>query len=176
MKKGFVPGFSLVELLTAITIFLAVTAIIFGAITSLMRYQEQMVVMQGMFNDSSYALEYMGRLMRMARRDAGDDCISLGENYQNPGGDTSNIRFLDYEGNCIGFFLDNEQIKLEFIDPSAPDVALTSSSFTIHDLSFIHNDGDRVQPRVTISFGIRHESMDIGFNLQATTSQRNLNL
>lgn len=173
MKFNYSKGFTLVELLTAMTLFLAVSGIVFGAAASLIQYQEQMVAMQGMLNDSSYVLEYMGRFMRMARRDPDGGCLSLGQNFQNPGADTTNVRFLDHDGNCRRFFLENGQIKEETDKGIVP---LTSSNHTIDDLSFVIVDEVGQQPRVTVSFDVVNSGLDIDFNLQTTVSQRNLNL
>lgn len=173
MKNRLVQGFTLVELLTAMTLFLAVSAIVFGGAASLMRYQEQMIVMQGVFNDSSYALETMSRFIRMARRDGTGDCITLGSNFENPGSDVTNIRFLDYDGVCRRFFLEAGQIKEE---TGSGSVALTSSNHDVNVLSFVIIDEEGKQPRVTIDLRISHDSLTNELSLQTTVSQRNLNL
>jgi prepilin-type N-terminal cleavage/methylation domain-containing protein len=172
MKNHLIRGFTLVELLTAITLFLAVSAIVFGASTSLIRYQGQMVTMQGIFNDSSYVLETMGRSIRMARRDASGSCISLGKNFENPGSDLTNIRFLDHDGTCRRFFLESGQIKE---DTGSGSIVLTSSNHDIQELSFIIIDEAGKQPRVTIVLEMNHDSLSSALNLQTTVSQRNLN-
>jgi prepilin-type N-terminal cleavage/methylation domain-containing protein len=173
MKNTSSKGFTLVELLTAITIFLAVSSIVFGAAASLIRYQKQMITMQSMFNDGSYALEYMGRFIRMARRDADESCISLGRNYENPGANTANIRFLDYAGNCRRFFLSDGEIKEQ---TATGTVSLTSSGNDIENLSFLIVDESGKQPRVVISFRVSNVSSNTSFNLETLISQRNLNL
>lgn len=166
MKFKSQKGFSLVEMIMSMTLFLAASAVVFGAVVSLIRYQERMVAMQSMLNDSSYALEYMGRLVRMAQEDKGGVCIAPGQNYS-VSGDT--LKFVDYEGNCREFALNDGKITAEGVD-------LTSSHQKIEDLYFtVSGDSSDQQPRVTIVFGVVHERLDISFNMQTTVSQRNLN-
>lgn len=173
MKKDYSQGFSLIELLTAMTLFVIVSVIVFDLALSLVHYQEQMVAMQSMFNDSSYAVEYMGRMLRMARKADDDSCIPLGENYINPGNDSNRIQFLDYERNCRVFSLIGGQIHEDIGENGVP---ITSSNHTIQNLSFaIVGDESDTQPRVTISFQVVKPDLDLSFRIQTTISQRNLN-
>ncbi len=172
MKFNSSQGFSLIELLTAMTLFITVSVLVFDLAVSLLRHQEKMVAMQSMFNDSSYAVEYMGRMLRMARRDGDGGCISPGHNYFNP--DSNQIKFLDYQNNCRRFLLQDGQIK-EGVEGTGGEIALTSANHTIRDLSFTISDSSEIQPRVTISFEVARDDLDLGFKIQTTISQRNLN-
>lgn len=172
MKFNSSQGFSLIELLTAMTLFITVSVLVFDLAVSLLRHQEKMVAMQSMFNDSSYAVEYMGRMLRMARRADGDSCIAPGRNYFNP--DSNQIKFLDYQNNCRRFLLQEGQIKEE-VEGAGGAIPITSANHTIRDLSFTISDSNEVQPRVTISFEVARDDLDLGFKIQTTISQRNLN-
>lgn len=173
MKFNSSQGFSLVELLTAMTLFMVVSVLVFDLAVSLLRHQEQMVAMQSMFNDSSYAVEYMGRMLRMARRAENDACINTGDNYNNP--DSNQIKFLDYQNTCRRFLLQEGQIK-EWVDGGGGEIPITSSNHTIQSLSFTIDDATGVQPRVTINFEVVRDDLDLSFKIQTTISQRNLNL
>jgi len=160
MKKYY-EGFSLIELLTTMTLFVMVSVIVFDLAVSLIHYQEQMVAMQSMFNDSSYAVEYMGRMLRMARKAGDGSCITLGKNYVNPGQESNHIRFLDYENNCREFSLTDGQIYEKIGENEVP---ITSSNHTIQNLSFaIVGDESAIQPRVTISFQVTRPDPDLSF-------------
>lgn len=147
------------------TLFLAVSAVVFSAIISLIGHQERMVAMQSMLNDSSYALEYMGRLIRMAQKDLGGTCITAGRNYEVSG---STLSFMDHDGMCRVFSLHNGRIREGGAD-------LTSDGQEIRNLAFTVADAAGLQPRVTTKFNVFHNRFNVSFDLQTTISQRNLN-
>ena len=173
-------GFSLVELMVAITIL----SLAMGGATdlsiSLLHQERRALATQNIMDNSSYFLEYGGRFLRMAQKDDGG-CINSGLNYQNVGG-ASTIQFLDYENHCHEFLLDGGQVKEKVSsDDTAANLgaatAVTSPKITVTALSFtIQGDASGSQPRVTIKFHIQDQSFpEASMNVQTTVSQRNLN-
>lgn len=173
-------SFTLIELLVATTIFGIVASIAFGAAASLVQHQTEIITTQNIMSNSSYAIEYMERSLRMAHRDDNGSCVDQADtNYRLITVD--HIRFLDYQDHCHEFLLENGQIK-EGVSSDNTDaslgtpVALTSGNLQVGDLSFvITGDINYRQPRVTTSFRIEDPNVGTGLFLQSTASQRNLN-
>ena len=176
-------GFTLVELLVAVTVFATVATIAFGITASLIHKQERIMHMHTLMENSSYALEYIQRATRMAQKDDGG-CIVSGENYEHSDGD-STIQFLDYENFCHGFSLGSGQIQ-ETISTDdtygnlGSAVAFTSDEVDVTSLIFNlsgESGVDSIQPRVTIEFEASSKYFpDVQINVQSTSSQRNLDL
>ena len=176
-------GFTLVELLVAVTVFATVATIAFGITASLIHKQERIMHMHTLMENSSYALEYIQRATRMAQKDDGG-CIASGENYAHSSGD-STIQFLDYENFCHRFSLNTGQIQETIsTDDTAGNlgsaVAFTSDKVNVTSLVFDLNGEsgtDLIQPRVTIKFEASSKYFsDVQISIQSTSSQRNLDL
>jgi len=173
-------SFTLIELMVAITVFGVIASIAFGAAASLVRHQTEVITTQNVMSNSSYAIEYMERALRMAHRDDDGSCVDQSDtNYRLITVD--HIRFLDYQDNCHEFLLEDGQIK-EGISSDDTDanlgtpVALTSGNLQVNNLNFvITGDIHYRQPRVTTSFQIEDPDAGTGLFLQSTASQRNLN-
>ena len=128
-------SFTLIELMVAITVFGIVAGIAFGAAASLVRHQTEIITTQNIMSNSSYAIEYMERSLRMAHRDDDGSCVDQSDtNYRLITVD--HIRFLDYQDNCHEFLLENGQIK-EGVSSDDTDanlgtpVALTSGNYKL---------------------------------------------
>lgn len=182
-------GFSLVEMMITIFVFSLIVGAISGLFIAGIRGQRSTLAHQRLLDQTSYALEYVSRALRMAKKDTADDginCINEGSNYEvSPDGDS--IKFInvlekDLAGNpyCQRFFLDNGLIKQDKGDGNEP-LSLTSDKLKITSLKFyLAGDiqGDYFQPRVTISLAIKGKGQKIEEQplmiIQTTVSQRNL--
>ena len=106
-------GFTIVELLVSVLIFSMVTLIAVGIFTFTLRFQKQSLAEQDIIGQVSYTMEYLGRAVRMARKDPSGACLTgSGPNFNyetNPNSDR--IRFLNYRNICQEFFLDGVQLK-----------------------------------------------------------------
>ena len=67
MKRN--KGFTIIEMLVAVTIFTLVTGSITGLFISSIRSQSKVLTTQKLLDEASYAMEYMGRFLRMAKKD-----------------------------------------------------------------------------------------------------------
>ncbi|MCK5044741.1 type II secretion system protein [Candidatus Parcubacteria bacterium] len=184
-KKGFI----LIEMLVALAVFMIVVVSITSLSVSAIRNQKIILKSQELFSQTSYTLEYMSRALRMAQKDLQGNCLvfpATNDSYQNPLGDSSIVRFLNYQGECQEFYLDSGELKERKSSDHdwthfATGVALTSDHMTIHSLNF-HLIGashaDNLQPRVTMSLDIQVNSISDAprFKIQTTISQRNLDL
>lgn len=175
MKKGF----TLIEILAAVAIFSIFAAISTGFFVLSLKTQRKILALREIIDSSSYALEYMGRFLRMAKKDdlGGVDCLA-GEkvNYEtNLSG--QEIKFRNYKDECQRFYLENNQIKEErgeSVFPITPaDLEVTSLTFKISG----EQQQDNLQPKVTIRFEIQKKGQPATKMLiQTTVSQRKLDV
>src|SRR6056297_354088 len=109
-KRGFVinkikrrakRGFTIVEMTVSMTIFMIAVTISSNFFVSAIKAQNRALANQQTISQTSYALNYMSRSLRMARKDEDGNCINHHTNY----GETADgIRFEDFNGNCRTFF------------------------------------------------------------------------
>lgn len=185
-------GLTLIELLVTITMLSLVMAAVVTIFTASFRGQGRVLASQELLNQTSHATEYMGRALRMAKKDnSSGDCT--GTAYLNYVKTESGqgIRFLNYQSKCQEFRLDTSTDRLQerkSTDNSASSfgswVDLTSDkvevlSFNIGpDVSW--EQGDTEQPRVTLFFEIKGKASVLKsgeeplVKAQTTVSQRNL--
>jgi len=171
-------GLTLIEILVAVTVFAITVGIISGLFVSATRAQRRTLAAQELLSQTSYILEYMSRALRMARKELTGGCLTnTGDNYEII---TDGIRFIDYNGICTKFFLENEQIKKGV---GVDTWELTSSQLQVNSLKFNlsgETQTDTVQPRVTIYLKIQSKRPVAGsspkIQIQTSISQRNLDV
>lgn len=177
-------GFTLIEMLVSILIFGFISVLLVNIFTSVLDTQTRILQNQGLLNQSSYALEYMSKAIRMAEKDSDGSCIGAehaGENYATG---TDSISFLTYDNKCLKFLLDNgaiEEIRSTDENPGTTAVPITSSSVSVDGLTFnVLGDGDdEDQPRITIMIKMRALPLVTSspvLIVQTTISQRKLNI
>jgi prepilin-type N-terminal cleavage/methylation domain-containing protein len=176
-------GFTLMELLVVIAIFSIAIGAISGIFVSGLSSQRRVLAEQEILNQISYAIEYMGRAIRMAKKDdisfSGQikNCLSGDKiNYETP--TESELRFRNYQNQCQRFFLSGNQIyEQKDYDIGAPQFPLTSPALKVNSLKFRisgQNQTDNLQPRVTIFIEVERRGRK--FQLQTTISQRDLDV
>jgi len=193
-------SYTLIEILVAVGVFFIVIAAPTGFFVGSLKGQQKALSSQELLDQTSYVLEYMSRAIRMAKKDKIGDCISDKYNYENPGGMSSAIRFINYDGRCQEFFLDlaNRQLyERKSTDGNALNFgsALPLTSDKLEIISFEAKDpnngwrqydeenqvADKYQPRVTLFLeikGIRSARSELQpvIKIQTTISQRNLDV
>ena len=183
-KKNQQKGVTLIEMLVVTAIFLILIEAILGVFISNVRVQRRILKTQEQLDQLSYALDYMSRTLRMAKKDSTGKCLSMtGKNYYiqfDESDQPSIIQFLNSEGHCQQFKLNNFEIALR--TSSDNDQAnlggaqpLTSkSSFRVTSQRFnLIGDDDNSQPRVTI-FLEAEISEGKKITLQTSISQRDI--
>lgn len=176
-------GFTLVEMLVVMLIFSIIIGAISGLFISSIQAQKNALATQQLLDQTSFALEYMSRALRMAKKQTSDlpPCLSgNGLNYEITYGG-SGLKFINHLENddCQEFFLENEQLKqkknnltetLELTSPP-PKLQITSLNFSLSGQA----QGDSLQPKATIFLKIKMETGP-EINIQTTVSQRNLDI
>jgi prepilin-type N-terminal cleavage/methylation domain-containing protein len=192
MKKRFVlpnftrrklRGFTLIELLVGIAIFSLIIGGVVGILTAGIRLQREYLLTQEALNQLSFAVEYMGRALRMAMREDGVifQCLaSEGLNYETNGDNSITfINNLQAQEKCQKFYLDLNDHTLKYVKDvggAENTFSLTSEEIEIEDLKFEvvgASKYDASQPKVTISLKV---VSPVKIELQTTISQRNLDL
>lgn len=177
-------GFTLIELVVVMAIFLFVIGAAIGIFIYIVQNQKKVLSEQQLLNQISYVEEYMSKSLRMAKADEEGNCITARYIYlltNQVSGSYRGIKFFNQSNKvCQQFFLDvaspadSRLILWEKKGNNSP-VALTSTNLKINSIRFAINgldgsvhgqncDGtpdqcgasmmDVVQPKVTILLNI----------------------
>jgi len=188
-------GFTLIEIIVVLAIFLFVIGAVLGIFISMVENQRKALSDQQILSQVSYALEYMSKAIRMARAQTDGDannCLGGIDNIYVMENDAYNlyesIKFINQSDvdACQKFFLDNGILKeLKNSDDLSKAVALTSDNLKINFIRFAVNGvtGGATplsseysgQPRVTIVLNVSMPRESFSRTIQTTVSMRNLN-
>jgi prepilin-type N-terminal cleavage/methylation domain-containing protein len=193
-------GYTLIEVLTTITIFLLISGSVTGLFFSSVMAQRKALASQKVFDNISFTLEYMSRVLRMTKKDVNGDCLGMAKfNYStstfpDPPATTavSSIRFLNYHLKCQEFYLGIDGKIYQRLSNTTSstglvgtDTPLTPSDFVISTTTskfYVQgaSQADSFQPRVTIFLdvktkGAKPESI-AKIQIQTTISQRDLDV
>lgn len=173
MNKNF--GFTLIEILIAITIFMIIVVAFMGLFTSAFSSQRRSLNSAYLLNNVSYTTEYMGRALRMAQKDIEGACLSAKANYESS--DYDNIKFLNYNGECQEFYLEQGKIM---VSKDGISQALTPADLIIESIRFEILGGsqeDLFQPKVSFSLKMKTTKEPVeSISVQITVSQRQLDV
>lgn len=195
-------GFTLLELMIAMTLFVVVIVSFIGLFMSAISEQQKNLEKITLLNNASYLLEYMSRSIRMAEKDPGATCIDLNMNYKHPNPGNDSLQFLQtefdagaggYVSKCRRFYLDSGAIKMRKSTDNTwvnlqPALNLTPANLSIAGMRFvIQGDGQiagspgdptgNLQPAVTISINLRTNNVTPQeLKVQTTVSQRELDI
>jgi len=157
-------GFTLIELIVAVGVFLVVMLIASGALISIIESNKKAQSFKAVMNNLNFAFEGMTRTIR------------VGKGYvvsPNPG---SSISFTNSQGVATGYRLSNNQVERSlngaaFVSVTSPEVVVDTLEFTLDGT----DPGDNEQPSVSIVLqGHTGKKVRIqtNFNLQTFVSQR----
>ena len=171
--KTYHKGFTFIELLVTMTIISIVVVAATGIFTKVIRNQVWSTSSQQLLSQTSYAMEYMSRAMRMAQQD------EIGKNYNLI---DKGIEFKNYKGELQKFFLDPKTgcLMEALLQEGAEERAvnfLTSGKLEVTDFKINLVDERGYQPRVTLFLDIKSKGTGAQpeLKIQTTVSQRNLN-
>lgn len=167
-------GYTLVEMLVVVLIFSVIVGSATSVFVSALKMQKYSLSYQQLLNQTSYAVEFMSRALRMAKKDT-IGCID-GSNYQET---ASGLSFVTYHDECWMFYSDNGKLKVQ---KGVDEYDLTSDDFTVNNFRVsVTGDilGDTEQPKVKIWLDVE-SNIATGskpkISIQTTISQRNLDL
>lgn len=177
---NYQKSFTLIEILISVFIFALVTAIANGIFVSGLRTQQEVLKREEVLNQISYALEYMSRALRMARKDLTGTCISVKGNYEITH-EGKGIKFKNYKGECQEFYLENDALKenKNGILSNLTSDDLEIISLRINEHGWEQPPDDMFQPRITLFLEIKLPGLASGesiLQIQTTISQRNLDV
>lgn len=178
MKKGF----TLIELMTAVSVFLIVMTISMGAILSIFNANDKVGTLKITMDNLNLAVETMSREIRFGTT---YDCGLI-----EPGSPTPN-NCLTGSGDGLSFLANDGMTKISYRKGSSnnivksiddgPEISVTAPEVNIQNLTFYVSGangpetGDTFQPRVIIIIngkaGLK-ESSQTEFTLQTEVSQR----
>ena len=172
-------GFTIIEMLVAVTIFTLVFGAATGVFVSSLRAQRQSLAYQELLDQTSYLMEYMSRAIRMAKKDDIEiggvslNCLSGDKvNYEFSG---QCLKFRNYKNECQQFCLNDTRLK----ETKAGDENyLTAEDLNVENFN-VTLDGetqtDNFQPTVAISLEIEGKEQ-ARIKIQTTISQRDLDI
>jgi len=194
-------GYTLIEVLVAISIFTITIAVPSGFLVSSIRSQRKILASQELVSSASYTLEYISKALRMAKKeinctghseglDTPSDCSCLttngwGFNYEITR-EGKGVRFINYEDICEEFFWDTTDNRLKEIKGiGAESVVLTPDELEVVSFSTGFTDSwgqnEDKQARVTLFLAVKAKNLvsfgsEPEIKVQTTISQRNLDV
>lgn len=179
MKKGF----TLIELMVAVSIFIIVMTISMGAIIGVFDANRKSRSLKTVLNNLNLAVESMSKEIRFGKNyhcgASGD--LTTPQNCQNASGDHTLMSFLSSDNLQIIYRLNGNIIE-KSIDGGGTYIAITAPEIVIDDLTFYTigaGISDTLQPKVIIKIKSHAGATDKGrsdFTLQTLVSQRVLDI
>ena len=158
-KNRLLTGFTLIELIVVMAVFLFIIGAAISIFLSVFQQQKSILAQQEILNQISYVQEYMSKALRAAKSAISlSDTACLGESnagyiyllthYDNSTQTYKGIKFLDQSGAdpsgsavCQEFFLDSDGILKEIKDGGSA-TALTPLNLQINSIKFSINGSD----------------------------------
>lgn len=178
MKKGNMKkGFTLIELIVTIALFLIVFGAIIASFVAAVRHQSIILAQQEALSQISYAMELMSRTLRMAAfPPPNGNCVLQGGSSNYSVSDSS-IQFINSLENsaCQKFFLESDVLKyMKDVNDSSQIFPLTSDRVKVETLKFVVTAESNQKPRVSILLVASSKVPGVGkMRFQTTLSQRN---
>ncbi len=163
--KSFI-GFTLLELVVAVSIFSIVTTIAIGLVTSSLKGERRAVAAQNVQDNARFVFDYLSKEIRTA------NTFSLIS--------SSDVKYTNYLGELIEIKLNGTNIdRIVTSGSSSVTATLTTSGVSVSYLNFTltgAGTSDNLQPKLTIlatfnSSGLRPEQQT-SIDMQTTISQR----
>lgn len=188
-------GFTIIELVVVLAIFVIVIDATVVLFISIVKHQKRILLEQELLSQSSYAIEYISRSLRGAKKDETGVCLQDGgtpypgyiyllTHYNPVSMFSEGVKFISATDDCKEFFLDGDGIFKE-IKNGQPAQPLIADKFTVQYGRFVINgdgnlfgasENDPIQPRITILLGIQNNAPESQQEkiIQTTVSRRNI--
>ena len=189
-------AYTLIEVLVAVGLFTIVIAAPTGFFVSSIKGQQKALASQEVLDEVSYALEYMSRSLRMAKKEMNctsklepTTCACLetsgyGVNYELTH-EGKGIKFTNYRNQCQEFFLDVNDNRLKEVKDGGEAIPLSSNELEVVSFKMGPQDSwgqnDNKQPKITLFLeakGVESARPELQpkIQIQTTISQRNLDV
>lgn len=147
-------GFTIVEMVVVISVFLFVIGAAVAIFLSVINHQRRILAEQQLLNQISYVEEYMSKALRMAKPEVAENCLvdSEGNNYSgyiylltrynSEKNYYEGIKFINQSDNdaCQEFFFNGNYIKE--VKNGGDSIPLTSTNIKINYVKFSINGSD----------------------------------
>ena len=178
-NQKFTTGFTLIELMVSVALFAIIVGVIGSIFFTSLQSQRKAISFQGIFDQTSYLMEYMSRSLRMAKTDSAGICIAAGANYQKTHSGRG-IKFVNSQNICQEFYLDTITNRLKEAKGGAQEQYLTSENSRVTAFNIAVSDEADLQPKVTFLVAIERKGLKAELvspmEFQTTLSQRKLNI
>lgn len=168
-EKKLNSGFTLLEILVALALFIVVMTIGLGSVINILEANRKSSSLKSVMTNLNFAVEVMSREIKFGK----DYGCSIGTCSS---GDTR-ISFTSSDGLSVIYRLNNSRIE-KSVDNGSTYQIITAPDIVVQDLRFYifgYNTGDGAQPRVLISvrgYSGSKPSIQTNFVVQTTVSQR----
>ncbi len=177
LKHKKQKGFTLIELMTALSIFIVVLTLSMGSILSVFDANRKSRSLKTVMDNLNFSLESMSREMRFGKNYHCDDAGTLTTPQNCPGGDNF-VTFLSSDNQQISYKQTGTTIEKSvangtFIPVTAPEITITDMKF--YTLGAVV--GDSQQPRIFIKItGFAGDKVGTrsSFSVQTLVSQRQI--
>ncbi len=172
---------TLIELLVTVAIFSLTMASFVGFFIYGVKVQRRVLAQREMIDSASFALDYISRSLRMAKKDdieirgSTKNCLLKFRGNYEVAQNQSEIKFRNHNNQCQRFFLEGGRIK-EAKDNEQYFLTPTTLEITKLKFSILGDDAqDTLQPRVTIFLELQRRGQpETKISVQTTVSQRDL--
>jgi len=130
-------GFSLMEMLLAISIFVIIMLSATRIFQLVVQGQRQAIAAYHVQENLKYFFEVMSKEVRMATMDTAGDCYPIDAVDQLYTAETNNLYFKNYDGQCVHYFIANDNGVDRFkIERGLNSGYITTSNININSLKF----------------------------------------
>lgn len=167
---GFMRGFTLIELVVVLGLFMLIMGVTVSLFISIVRQQKRILSSQEMLNQVSYVEDYFSRSLRNTVVSTTGNCPLQLTHANIETGFYQGIQFLSKEGICQEFFLDADGALKEKTDDSVAQNIL-SVKYKVLYAKFVMAG---TLPRITMVMGVQDPAYsDIPpMIIQTTVSKR----
>ena len=173
-KLIFKKGFTLIELIVALGVFMVVMTMTLSAFLNIIDIQKKTEAFRKVNDNLNFAMEAMMREIREGKGYSDTDCSGSDFCFTNK--DEKDIKKdIKYQLN-EGGYIERKEGTDEWLRMTSDGIKITNLSFSVRGEE-TYASGDRQQPLVIISIGGESgekEKLKSSLYLQATVSQRKL--
>jgi prepilin-type N-terminal cleavage/methylation domain-containing protein len=153
-------GFSLIEMLLAISIFVIIMLSATRIFQLVVQGQRQAIAAYHVQENLKYFFEVMSKEVRMATMDTAQECYPFDAENKLYVAEDNHLYFKNFEGECVHYFIENDNGVNRFkIERGGNSGYITTSNININSLKFI--------VKANAVGGLQAQQPSVTVNLQA---------